>query len=134
MSAGLDEPAGARRMTTGRDRDVQPRAEAVLTGALAGLAGGLVFGAALTELAPLPSMALLMVTGSPALGFVLHMMVAAALGSGFWLLLRWRRTGPGETVALGVAYGALWWYAGPLTLMPVLLGVDPAWSLAIAQE
>ena len=132
MSAATRSTARMARAATAPE--IQPRGQALLTGGLAGMAGGLVFGAALTELAPLPSMALLMVTGSAALGFLLHMLVGGVLGSGFGLLLRWRRAGPGETVAYGVAYGALWWYAGPLTLMPILLGVDPAWGLQVAQE
>jgi uncharacterized membrane protein YagU involved in acid resistance len=107
---------------------------AAILGAVAGLAGGTAFGAAITELGNLPAMALLLLAGSPVLGFVAHILVSAMVGAIFGVLVRWGRPGPGETVCIGVAFGALWWYLLPLTLMPVLLGVAPAWDLATAQQ
>jgi uncharacterized membrane protein YagU involved in acid resistance len=115
-------------------RAPEPPWQAALTGAVAGLAGGLAFGAAILKLGVPTAMGLLLAGGSPTVGFVVHMLIAAVLGVGFGLLARWQRPGPGDTVSLGIAYAALWWYAGPLTLMPLLLGVSPAWDLKVAQQ
>jgi len=107
---------------------------AAVTGAVAGLVGGLAFGAAMLQLDALPSMGLLLLAGTPVLAFAVHMLIAALVGSGFGLLARWFRSDPGETVSLGLAYGALWWYLGPLTLLPLLLATRPAWELTVAQQ
>jgi uncharacterized membrane protein YagU involved in acid resistance len=107
---------------------------AAMTGAVAGLAGGLAFGLVLLQLDVLPSMGLLLLAGSPVLAFIGHMMIAAIVGSGFGVLARWFRSDPGETVSLGLAYGALWWYLGPLTLLPLLLALRPAWEFSVVQQ
>jgi uncharacterized membrane protein YagU involved in acid resistance len=132
-AAGRVGPAGETGYGTGPEAR-EPVRTALVTGALSGLAGGLVFGAALTQLGALPSMGLLLVPGSPAAGLLAHLAISALLGSLFGLLVRRLRPGPGETVSLGAAFGVLWWYAGPLTLLPTLLGVDPAWTVKLAQE
>ena len=107
---------------------------AAVLGAVAGLAGGTAFGAAVNELGNLPAMALLLLAGSPVLGFAAHILVSAMIGAVFGVFVRWGRPGPGETVCAGIAFGVLWWYLLPLTLMPMLLGVPPAWDLATAQQ
>jgi hypothetical protein len=38
----------------------------------------------------------------------------------------------GSSLAWGMLYGLAWWFLGPLTLMPVLLGHAPAWSMQAA--
>jgi hypothetical protein len=103
---------------------VRPRGgwalRALAAGAAAGTVGGVVLcallarrGVALDDAAPL-------------------LLVAAAAGGGFGLLLRQRD--PGETLFLGVAYGALGWCLGPLTLQPLAAGQLPAWSVVAAQR
>ena len=106
---------------------------AVAAGIPAGLAGGLVFGAAMTQIGVLPTIAGIVRADSAVVGFVVHMCVAAAIGAGFALLVARQRPGAGETLFWGLTYGALWWFLGPLTLLPLFLGDPVEWTLASAQ-
>ncbi|MBA2720121.1 MAG: hypothetical protein H0U52_12925 [Chloroflexi bacterium] len=101
-------------------------------GLIAGLIGGIAFGAAMAELGVLPTVASLVRTDSPLVGFVVHMAIAAILGSGLAVLLRGRWTA-GDVVLWGVAYGAFLWFVGPITMQPLILGQLPTWDLAAAQ-
>ncbi|MDR7522832.1 MAG: hypothetical protein QN168_10245 [Armatimonadota bacterium] len=109
-------------------------ARGVLPGALAGLVGGLISGAALAQITALPSTASLVRPGAAGAGVVVHLIVAAILGAGFGVLVWHQRPGAGETLFWGLTYGALWWFLGPLTLLPLLrIGVI-AWDVHSAQE
>ncbi len=106
----------------------------MLPGALAGLAGGIVSGIALSQIGALPSTASLVRLGSPWVEFGIHLAVAVLLGAAFGVLVWQQRTGAGETLFWGLTYGAIWWFLGPLTLLPVLqIGVI-AWDVHSAQE
>jgi len=63
-------------------------AQTLVPGSLAGMIGGLAFGAAMVELGVLPTVASLVRTDSPVIGFVVHMAIAAIVGSGLAILLR----------------------------------------------
>ncbi|MCI0344996.1 MAG: hypothetical protein L0221_06050 [Chloroflexi bacterium] len=106
--------------------------DVVLPGALAGLIGGLPFGAAMIELGVLPSVASLVRADSPVVGFIVHMTIAAIVGAGLGILLRGRWSA-GDVVFWGVAYGAFFWFLGPITLGPLILGGMPAWDVAAAR-
>lgn len=106
----------------------------LVPGALAGLLGGLVSGAGLSQLGALPPTASLVRADSPVVGFIFHMAVAAILGAGFGVLVYYQRSGAGETLFWGLAYGALWWFVGPLTLMSLSLLGFLAWDVHSAQE
>ena len=106
---------------------------ALAAGVPAGLAGGLVFGAAMTQLGVLTTIAGIVRADSAVVGFIVHMFVAAMIGTGFALLVAQQRPGAGETLFWGLTYGAVWWFLGPLTLLPLLLGEPVAWTLAGAQ-
>ncbi|MGH9157346.1 MAG: hypothetical protein ACRD1K_16245, partial [Acidimicrobiales bacterium] len=56
-----------------------------LPGAVAGAAGGLAFGAAMSELGVLPTVASIVRADSPAVGFAVHMAIAMIIGAGFGL-------------------------------------------------
>ena len=102
-------------------------------GALAGLVGGLVFGAAMTQLGMLPTIASLVKADSPVIGFALHMLIAAVIGASFGLLVRYQQPGAGETLFWGLSYGTFWWFLGPLTLLPLLSGDGLAWDVGMAR-
>jgi uncharacterized membrane protein YagU involved in acid resistance len=104
-----------------------------ILGACAGVAGGLVFGAAMASYGQLPTVASIVRTDSPIVGFVVHMVIAAIIGAGFALLVANQRTRTGETMFWGLIYGAFWWFLGPQTLLPLLLGKPVAWDLPSAQ-
>jgi uncharacterized membrane protein YagU involved in acid resistance len=115
------------------DRPPDRLAAGIVPGAVAGLAGGLVFGAAMAELGVLPTIAALVRAEGAAAGFAVHMAVAAVVGAGFGVLVAGQRAGAGETLVWGLAYGALWWFLGPFTLLPLLLGEPLAWTVPTAQ-
>jgi uncharacterized membrane protein YagU involved in acid resistance len=98
-------------------------------GALAGLAGGLVFGGVMMQIGFLPTVAAIVRTDSPVVGFTVHMLFASIIGSIFGVLVARQR----ELLFWGLAYGVLWWFLGPLTLLPVLLGRPVAWDVATAR-
>ncbi|MFI1398225.1 hypothetical protein [Streptomyces sp. NPDC020681] len=98
-------------------------------GALAGLVGGLVFGAVMAQIGFLPTVAALVRADSPALGFAVHLLIAAVIGAIFGVLVARQQ----ELLLWGLAYGFLWWFLGPLTLLPVLLGDPVAWDVATAR-
>ncbi|MCP9969000.1 hypothetical protein [Actinomadura madurae] len=104
------------------------------TGGAAGLAGGLVLGAAMRSFGMLPAVAVLAGSGSPGVGFALHMAISVLVGAGFGLLAVRQRIRSSELVFWGLAYGVFWWFLGTLTLLPLLTGVPMTWSLASAQS
>ena len=106
---------------------------ALLPGALAGLAGGLVFGITMAELDLLPTFAHLVQADPSGVGFLIIMVNAGILGIGFGVLMWYQRPGAGETLFWGMVYGTLWWYLGQFTLLPLLRGDGLTWDLHSAQ-
>ena len=106
--------------------------QSIVPGALAGLVGGVAFGAAMVELGVLPSVASLVRTDAPLVGLVVHMTISAIVGAGLGILLRgsWAAS---DLLFWGVAYAAFFWFVGPLTLQPLILGRLPTWDVAAAQ-
>ena len=102
-------------------------------GALAGLAGGLVFGIIMVISNMLPTVGMLVGQDSAIIGFVVHIMISAAIGIGFGAIMG-RNTAerPVATIVIGIAYGFFWWILGGLTLMPLLLGM-PGNVLVVGQ-
>lgn len=92
-----------------------------LNGALAGVAGGIVFGMLMAMMGMLPMIAQLVGSDSAGVGGIVHLVISAALGALFGLLV------PATTVSAllgaGVVYGMLWWVLGPLVIMPARLGM-----------
>ena len=64
--------------------------QTLVPGSLGGMIGGIAFGAAMVKLGVLPTVASLVRTDSPVIGFVVHMGIAAIGGSGLAILLRGR--------------------------------------------
>jgi uncharacterized membrane protein YagU involved in acid resistance len=104
-----------------------------LPGALAGIAGGLVFGAALASLDGLPAVAALVRSDLAWVGFALHLAIAILVGALFGLLVVHQRIRSSELLFWGLAYGMFWWFLGTLTLLPLLSGQPMTWSLKTAQ-
>ena len=97
-------------------------------GALAGLAGGLIFGAIMIATGTLPKVAGIVGGTSPVLGFVVHLVISAIIGMTFGLLFRYEAPNLGSGIAWGLVYGLVWWFLGWLTLLPILLGGSFDWS------
>lgn len=106
---------------------------AAVRGAVAGLVGGFVYGAALAQSQLLPEIARMVGGRTDAAGFAVHLAVAVVLGSLFGVLMRTRRDEPGELLFWGLAYGMFWWYLGMLTLFPLWAGTALGWNIDAAR-
>ncbi|MFQ5858215.1 MAG: hypothetical protein ACE5LU_21640, partial [Anaerolineae bacterium] len=106
---------------------------AIFIGGLAGLVGGLAFGAWMARVGFFPLVAGLMRSNSASVGRMLHFIISVIIGASYGALFRRDIRGIGSSIAWGVAYGLIWWILGPLTIMPWWLGQGVQWSLAAGQ-
>lgn len=95
----------------------------LINGALAGLAGGLVFGAMMAMMGMMAMIAGLAGSDSAAVGFVIHLVISAFIGATFGLLLGNRVDGTTTALGWGALYGFVWWILGPLLIMPAMMGM-----------
>ena len=101
-------------------------------GAVASLAGGLLFSLVMAATGTLPDVAGLMGGTSPVFGFAVHMGISALIGMSYGVLFRREAPDIGSGIAWGMLYGLAWWFLGPLTLLPVLLGDPFVWTIGAA--
>ena len=92
-------------------------------GAMAGLCGGIVSAPILFATGIFPRA----MNGSVR-GVAVHLVVSALIGITFGLLFRNEAASLGHGIAWGWLFGLIWWYAGPLTLMPLILTGECDWS------
>lgn len=90
-------------------------------GALAGLMGGIVSSPILWKTGLLAKVAGLDTNFGSAKGFLLHLLISVLVGSTFGLLFRNEAPNLNAGLGWGCVFGLIWWYAGPLTLLPLLL-------------
>jgi len=107
---------------------------AAIIGGMAGLVGGLAFGAWMERVGFFPLVAGLVRSNSPDVGRLLHFIISVVIGASYGVLFRRDIRGIGSSIAWGVAYGIIWWVLGPLTIMPLWLGHGVQWSLAAGQR
>lgn len=100
-------------------------------GTYAGLAGGVVFGAMMGMMGMLPMIGQMAGVPSAAAGFVLHLAISAFIGGSFAVLFNNAVTSTGSGLGLGAAYGAAWWVLGPLTLMPLIMGMRMGMGIGV---
>jgi uncharacterized membrane protein YagU involved in acid resistance len=117
---------GSLRPPPGQTRFSLPRALAV--GGLAGIVGGWAFGKWMEQVDFFPLIAGLVDSNSAMVGMTLHFGIAVIIGASFGLLFQRDVRGLGSCLGWGLAYGILWWFLGPLTLLPILQGSQPDWS------
>ena len=101
---------------------------AIIGGALAGIAGGWVFGRWMEQVNFYSVIASFVGSTSNILGNALHYLFAAVIGASFGVLFQRDLRGYGSSMAWGMAYGIFWWFLGPLTILPLLLGKPLDWS------
>jgi hypothetical protein len=97
-------------------------------GATAGLIGGLVSMPVMIATGVLPKVAGI---DSTLVGFravFLHLSVSAAIGMTYGLLFRDETSTPVDAISWGWLFGLIWWYLGPMTLLPLLLTGVCDWS------
>lgn len=92
-------------------------------GAVAGIAGGVVFGVLMGMMGMLPMVAMLVGSESAAVGTVMHLVISAGIGLVFGVLAGSFADRLGPVLGAGLGYGAVWWVLGPLVLMPAMLGM-----------
>ena len=118
------------RATDNRTTRPAWRTQPLIAGALAGLAGGLIFGLMMAVTMP-PMMAMIgSLWGMPNLGWLVHLVNSAIIGAAFGGLLGRLVKGWGSAGGLGAGYGFLWWILGPLLIMPIWMGMGPMFAMA----
>ncbi len=97
-------------------------------GALAGFAGGVVSSPIMLQTGVLSKVAGLATSFTNLHGLVLHLLVSTLIGMSFGLLFRNESPNLGAGVAWGWLFGLMWWYLGPMTLLPLILTGVCDWS------
>jgi len=97
-------------------------------GAVAGFAGGLVSSPIMLKTGVLTRVAGLDTSFSNWHGLLVHLLVSTAIGMTFGLLFRNESTNLSAGVAWGWMFGLIWWYLGPMTLLPLMLTGVCDWS------
>jgi len=101
-------------------------------GALAGLVGGMVSLPVMAATGILPKIAGLDSSVGGVRGVVLHLLVSAGVGMTYGLLYRNEASSLGLGIPWGFLFGLIWWYVGPLTLLPLLLTGVYDWRASAA--
>jgi hypothetical protein len=101
-------------------------------GGIASLAGGLLFSMVLLSAGYLPKLAMLAGASSAALGFVVNVVGSAGIGISYGLLFQREAPNAASGLCWGLLYGLIWWFAGPLTLLPLLLTGSCDWRVEAA--
>ncbi len=103
-------------------------------GAYGGIAGGLIFGVMMGMMGMLPMIGSMIGQPTAAAGFAVHMANSVIIGVGFAIVLGRFVSGTSSGVGIGLAYGGAWWILGPLTLMPLFMGMGLGvnWNAAAA--
>ena len=92
-------------------------------GIYGGLVGGTVFGMIMGMMGMLPMIAKMVGSTSAGVGFLVHMVISAAIGASFALAFGASSNTTAHGLRNGLAFGAVWWLLGPLTLMPLFMGM-----------
>ncbi len=104
----------------------------ITLGVYGGLAGGVVCGVMMGISGTLPMIGKMVGLPSAAAGLVVHIINSAIIGAGFAVLFGRSVSGIGGGLGKGLLYGGWWWFLGPLTLMPLFMGMGVNWSGASA--
>ena len=105
-------------------------------GAYGGLAGGVVFGAMMGMMGMLPMIGKLVGHPSAVTGFLAHLVISALIGASFVVIFHGFIRGASGGLGYGLVYGGAWWFLGPLTLMPLMMGMGLGvnWNAAAASQ
>lgn len=97
-------------------------------GALAGFTGGIVSSPIMLQTGVLSKVVGLDTRLSTLHGLLVHLLVSTLIGMTFGLLFRNESSNIGAGVSWGWLFGLIWWYLGPMTLLPLLLTGVCDWS------
>ena len=101
-------------------------------GAGASLVGGVLFGLLLAFSGGLPQVVRLAGGTSPITAFLFHLLISALIGMTYGVFFRREAPNWQTSLGWGLLYGLVWWYLGPLTLLPIFLGEPCTWTIADA--
>jgi hypothetical protein len=101
-------------------------------GGLAGLVGGLVSIPVMAATGILPKIAGLDTSFGGIRGLLIHLLVSTGIGMTYGLLFRNEAPSIGLGIPWGFLFGVIWWYVGPLTLLPLLLTGVYDWRASAA--
>jgi len=96
-------------------------------GAAAGLVGGLVSSPIMVSTGVISKIAGLDTRLPLVKGLVLYLLASAGAGMTFGLLFRREGRDLGRGICWGWLFGLIWWYVGPLTLLPLLRTGEADW-------
>jgi uncharacterized membrane protein YagU involved in acid resistance len=97
-------------------------------GAVASLVGGVFFSLVMASTGALSRIASLVGGTSPLLGFLVHLVISAPIGMSYGVLFQRESPTVGAGVVWGMLYGLVWWFLGPLTFLPIMLGGSFTWT------
>ncbi len=103
-------------------------------GAIAGLVGGVVASPLMLAAGVLSHVVGVDVHLSTLSGLFVHILVSVLIGMSFGLLFRDESSSFAMAGAWGWVFGLIWWYAGPLTLLPLLLTGAIDWRMSAVSE
>ncbi len=108
----------------------------ILAGTISGVVGGLVFGLMMAKMGTLPMIGRMIGSPTVAAGWLVHLAISASIGASFAVLFGWLVSGRISSIVFGTIYGSTWWLLGPLTMMPLFLGMGLGvnWNLTAAQN
>lgn len=95
----------------------------IKAGVVGGLIAGVVFGAMMGMMGMLPMIAKLLGGSSAVFGFILHLVFSVIIGAIFSIFLGHAAVDKARGIMLGLVYGLVWWFLGPLLIMPIWLGM-----------
>src|SRR5258707_1917767 len=101
-------------------------------GGLARLVGGLVSIPVLAATGILPQIAEVETSFGGVRGLAIHLIVSVLIGMTYGLLFRNEAPSLGLGIPWGFLFGLIWWYVGPLTLLPLLLTGAFDWRASAA--
>lgn len=96
----------------------------VISGAVAGLAGGAVFGMMMAMMGMLPMVGMLVRQENAVIGFIVHMGISAFIGAVYGLVAGRFAINATTAIIGGIINGIVWWVLGALVLMPLMLGMS----------
>ncbi len=96
-------------------------------GALAGLVGGAISAPIMVATGVISKIAGLEGGLSVVRALELHLVVSAAIGMTYGLLFRQEGLSMGRGISWGWVFGLIWWYLGPLTLLPLIRTGEADW-------
>lgn len=109
-----------------------PLVSGVVSGGVSAVSGGSLFGGVMTGNRTARLLGAVVGSEGPAVGVVLYLGTAAAIGALFGLLFGDEARSAGSSLAYGFGYGLLWWLLGALTILPLLRTGTVAWQPQVA--